>query len=80
MLNSLGDVNRTLTYLGRCIYSIGVGGDDYLNNYFMPQFYPTSRQYTPEQYANLLLQSYAQLLEVSLAFITTTVFNYRVQK
>nr|ACU20116.1 unknown [Glycine max] len=42
MLNSLGDVNRTLTYLGRCIYSIGVGGDDYLNNYFMPQFYPTS--------------------------------------
>ncbi|KAG4977719.1 hypothetical protein AAZX31_13G205200 [Glycine max] len=72
MLNSLGDVNRTLTYLGRCIYSIGVGGDDYLNNYFMPQFYPTSRQYTPEQYANLLLQSYAQLLEV--------LYNYGARK
>ncbi|KAK7412520.1 hypothetical protein VNO78_03984 [Psophocarpus tetragonolobus] len=65
ILNSLGgDGNRTATYLSRCIYSFGVGTDDYFNNYFLPQLYSTSRQYTPQQYADLLNQAYAQLLRV----------------
>ncbi|KAF9624375.1 hypothetical protein IFM89_010542 [Coptis chinensis] len=42
-------------YLRQCIYSVGLGNNDYLNNYFMPQMYSTSRQYTPVQYADVLL-------------------------
>ncbi|GAU35549.1 hypothetical protein TSUD_383970, partial [Trifolium subterraneum] len=27
------------------------GSNDYINNYYMPQYYPTSRPFNPEQYA-----------------------------
>ncbi|XP_050367373.1 GDSL esterase/lipase At1g29660-like [Argentina anserina] len=46
---------QTMQYLNKCLYSVGMGNNDYINNYFMPQFYPTSRRYTPEQYASVLI-------------------------
>ncbi|KAF3337327.1 GDSL esterase/lipase [Carex littledalei] len=49
-------------YLGKCIYYVGMGSNDYLNNYFMPAIYPTSYQYTPRTYATNLLQEYTQQL------------------
>ncbi|XP_024195775.2 GDSL esterase/lipase At1g29670 [Rosa chinensis] len=49
-------------YLSKCIYSIGIGANDYINNYFMPKLYPTSRLYTPKQYADVLVQEYSQQL------------------
>ena len=61
----LGDEDTAANYLSRCIFSIGLGSNDYLNNYFMPQFYNTGNQYTPEQYADDLIQRYAQQLRVS---------------
>ncbi|KAM3239389.1 hypothetical protein P3L10_014423 [Capsicum annuum] len=54
----IGDENSAANYLSKCIYSIGDGSNDYLNNYFMPLYYLTSRQYTPQQYANVLIQQY----------------------
>ncbi|KAJ4849982.1 hypothetical protein Tsubulata_004877, partial [Turnera subulata] len=54
MVNLLGDEDTAANYLSKCIYSIGLGSNDYLNNYFMPQIYSTSRQYNPEQYAENL--------------------------
>ncbi|CAJ1962073.1 unnamed protein product [Sphenostylis stenocarpa] len=72
MLNILRDENRTAVYLNRCIYSFGLGSEDYLNNYFLPQLYPSSSQYTPEQYANFLIQQYAQFLQV--------LYNYGARK
>ncbi|XP_031736095.1 GDSL esterase/lipase At1g29670 [Cucumis sativus] len=30
---------------------VNIGGNDYLNNYFMPLYYKTSVQFTPQQYA-----------------------------
>lgn len=65
LVNLLGDQNRTANYLSKCIFSIGLGSNDYLNNYFMPRFYSSSRQYTPEQWANILIQQYIQQLRVS---------------
>lgn len=62
-------------YLGKCLYTVGFGSNDYINNYFLPQFYPTSRIYTPDQYADLLIQLYSVQLKVSffrLFFFTYT--------
>ncbi|KAF2305363.1 hypothetical protein GH714_004294 [Hevea brasiliensis] len=64
MVNLLGDRNATANYLSKCIFSIGLGSNDYLNNYFMPLFYSSSRQYTPEQWANILIQQYTQQLRI----------------
>ncbi|KAF9672501.1 hypothetical protein SADUNF_Sadunf11G0048900 [Salix dunnii] len=60
----LGSQNAAASHLSKCILSIGLGSNDYLNNYFMPQLYSSSRQYTPEQYANVLIQQYAQQLRI----------------
>ncbi|XVF40246.1 hypothetical protein PTKIN_Ptkin01aG0096700 [Pterospermum kingtungense] len=59
----LGDEDRAANYLSKCIYSIGLGSNDYLNNYFMPLYYSTGNQYNPEQYADILIQEYTQQLQ-----------------
>ncbi|KAH8511654.1 hypothetical protein H0E87_008997 [Populus deltoides] len=64
IVNILGDEDTAANYLSRCIFSIGLGSNDYLNNYFMPQIYSSSRQYTPEQYANVLIQQYTDQLKI----------------
>ncbi|PHT49575.1 GDSL esterase/lipase, partial [Capsicum baccatum] len=74
----IGDENSAANYLNKCIYSIGVGSNDYLNNYFMPLYYLTSRQYTPQQYANVLIQQYTQQLKVNSNFTGTCVRNINV--
>ncbi|KAK8642028.1 hypothetical protein V6N13_011390 [Hibiscus sabdariffa] len=63
VVNLLGDETTAADYLSKCIYSIGLGSNDYLNNYFMPLYYSSSRQYTPEQFADVLIQEYTQQLQ-----------------
>ncbi|XP_030971528.1 GDSL esterase/lipase At5g45670-like [Quercus lobata] len=63
VVNLLGNEDSAANYLSKCIYSIGLGSNDYLNNYFMPTFYSTSSQYTPEQYADVLIDQYNQQLK-----------------
>ncbi|CAK9154691.1 unnamed protein product [Ilex paraguariensis] len=55
----LGNKAAAKDYLSKCIYSVGLGSNDYLNNYLQPQFYSTSRKYTPDQYAAILIQQYS---------------------
>ncbi|XP_044485325.1 GDSL esterase/lipase At5g45670-like [Mangifera indica] len=50
-------------HLRKCMYTVGIGNNDYINNYFLPQFYPTSHQYSPEQFSILLVQQYSKQLE-----------------
>ncbi|XP_044485324.1 GDSL esterase/lipase At1g29670-like [Mangifera indica] len=50
-------------YLRKCMYTVGIGNNDYINNYFLPEFYPTSHQYTPDQYSIHLVQQYSQQLK-----------------
>lgn len=64
VVNLLGDQTRAADYLKRCIYSVGLGSNDYLNNYFMPSFYSSSRQFTPEQFADDLISRYRVQLNV----------------
>lgn len=49
------------TALAQCIFFVGMGSNDYLNNYLMPN-YPTRNQYNGQQYANLLVQTYNEQL------------------
>ncbi|KAG6598965.1 GDSL esterase/lipase, partial [Cucurbita argyrosperma subsp. sororia] len=50
----LGTRSATSTHLSSCLYTVQIGSNDYLNNYFMPKFYKTSAQYTPQQFATVL--------------------------
>ncbi|KAF3794518.1 GDSL esterase/lipase [Nymphaea thermarum] len=58
----LGSEDSAAEHLSKCIFIVGMGGNDYLNNYFVPGLYPSSMQYTPEQYAAELVRSYTQHL------------------
>lgn len=68
----LGDENQAADYLSKCIYSVGLGSNDYLNNYFMPLYYNTGRQYTPDQFADVLIQEYSQNIR--------SLYNYGARK
>ncbi|XP_022850860.1 GDSL esterase/lipase At1g29660-like [Olea europaea var. sylvestris] len=49
-------------YLSKCIYTIVMGNNDYLNNYYLPQFYSSSSLYTPEEFAAILIRQYSKQL------------------
>lgn len=63
----LGDQESATQHLSKCLYTVGFGSNDYINNYLLPQFYPTSRQYPPDQYAAVLIQQYSQKLKVPIS-------------
>ncbi|CAK9150224.1 unnamed protein product [Ilex paraguariensis] len=56
MTDNLGAVDVAQA-LARCIFFVGMGSNDYLNNYLMPN-YPTRNEYNGQQYADLLIQQY----------------------
>ncbi|KAI7745370.1 hypothetical protein M8C21_004465 [Ambrosia artemisiifolia] len=66
--NSLDQISNALgaadlgQALSRCIFFVGMGSNDYLNNYLMPN-YPTRNQYDGNQYADLLSQEYTTQLK-----------------
>ncbi|KAL3522590.1 hypothetical protein ACH5RR_015424 [Cinchona calisaya] len=68
IVNLLGDEDSAANYLSKCIYSVGVGSNDYLNNYFMPLYYSSSRHFTPEQYAQVLIEQYAEQIRTLYDF------------
>ncbi|KAJ6793563.1 GDSL esterase/lipase-like [Iris pallida] len=72
VVDLLGDEDSAANHLGKCVFYVGMGSNDYLNNYFMANYYSTSRQYTPEQYADALAQQYSQQLR--------KLYNYGARK
>ncbi|KAK4757265.1 hypothetical protein SAY87_007392 [Trapa incisa] len=50
-------------YLGKCVYTILTGSNDYINNYFVPSYYNTSSEYTLEHYADVLVKEYSEQLK-----------------
>ncbi|MBA0708477.1 hypothetical protein Golax_023588, partial [Gossypium laxum] len=62
LLRLMRNNTETNLLLNRCIYSIQIGSNDYINNYFKPEFYNTSRLFTPLQYATLLVQQLSNQL------------------
>ncbi|KAK6158003.1 hypothetical protein DH2020_005317 [Rehmannia glutinosa] len=68
----LGNGTSAEEHLGKCLYYFVVGSNDYINNYYMPEYYPTSSKYTPEEYATVLIQQYSQQLR--------TLYNFGARK
>lgn len=52
-------------YLAKAIAFMVFGSNDYINNYLMPSMYPSSFQFNPPDFANLLLNHYARQIVVS---------------
>ncbi|RDX58590.1 GDSL esterase/lipase, partial [Mucuna pruriens] len=52
----LGSPDIAREYLEKCLYYVNIGSNDYIGNYFRPQFYSTSSIYSPEQYAQALIE------------------------
>ncbi|KAF5821028.1 putative triacylglycerol lipase [Helianthus annuus] len=57
-----GSVAPVQEHLNKCIYTVAMGNNDFINNYFFPQYYNTSSLYTPEEYAEILVQQYSEQL------------------
>ncbi|KAL0321327.1 UNVERIFIED_CONTAM: GDSL esterase/lipase [Sesamum radiatum] len=66
------NATRAREYLNKCLYIVNIGNDDYINNYLMPHVYPTSTLYTPDQFAEILIQQYSQQLR--------TLYGYGARK
>ncbi|KAL2467342.1 GDSL esterase/lipase [Abeliophyllum distichum] len=58
----LGGEKVAKEYLSKCLYTVAIGNNDYLNNYYLPQYYSSSSLYTPEQFAALLIRQYSKQL------------------
>ncbi|KAB2628591.1 suppressor of mec-8 and unc-52 protein 1-like [Pyrus ussuriensis x Pyrus communis] len=54
-------VDDAARLIAKCIFFVGMGSNDYLNNYLMPN-YPTRNHYNAQQYADLLAQEYTRQL------------------
>ena len=48
LVSNLGDEDSAVAHLNQCIFMVGMGSNDYLNNYFQPAFYNTGSRHTPE--------------------------------
>ncbi|CAA2997713.1 GDSL esterase lipase At1g29670-like [Olea europaea subsp. europaea] len=66
------NVGATKDYLNKCLYIVNMGNNDYINNYFLPQYYSTSLVYTPDQFATILIRQYSEQLR--------TLYSYGVRK
>jgi len=60
----LGGMQQAINYLGKCLYYVNIGSNDYINNYYKPNDYPTSHMYNPEQYAEALINQLSLNLQV----------------
>ncbi|KAK4487514.1 hypothetical protein RD792_005838 [Penstemon davidsonii] len=49
-------------YLARSIAILVFGSNDYISNYLLPTMYPSSFNYNPSQFANLLINHYGRQL------------------
>ncbi|MBA0773827.1 hypothetical protein Gotri_009080 [Gossypium trilobum] len=49
--------------LGKCMYAVQIGSNDYINNYFKPEMYNSSHLFTPEQYAAYLIEQYSRKIK-----------------
>ncbi|KAK4389472.1 GDSL esterase/lipase [Sesamum angolense] len=59
----LGNTPSRKDHLCKCLYYMVVGSNDYINNYFKPEYYSTSKKYSTKEYAAVLTREYSQQLK-----------------
>ncbi|WCJ27287.1 GDSL esterase/lipase At1g29670 [Euphorbia peplus] len=59
IVENLGNESAAEEHLNKCLYLFVIGNNDYINNYFQPDYYISSSQYTPKDYAQVLIQDYS---------------------
>uniref|UniRef100_A0A1D1YV58 GDSL esterase/lipase 7 n=1 Tax=Anthurium amnicola TaxID=1678845 RepID=A0A1D1YV58_9ARAE len=50
-------------YLAKSVFVINIGSNDYINNYLLPSTYASSRVYSGDAFADLLIETYTQQLK-----------------
>ncbi|KAL5053698.1 hypothetical protein RYX36_034380 [Vicia faba] len=55
--------DKVQQHLNKCLYYVNIGSNDYLNNYFLPQHYPSKAKYNINQYAVALVQEHSTYLK-----------------
>ena len=80
LADKLGSKEAAQRHLHKCLYWVGMGSNDYINNYFAPQFYATSERYTPDKFATLLMEQYRRYIMVIISNLRTQRFdlNYTI--
>lgn len=63
-LRSMMSPGNLTQLLSNSIVVMVFGSNDYINNYLMPNIYASRRTYTPEAFANILLNRYALQIHV----------------
>ena len=63
-----GSKKELSAYLSRSIFVFSIGNNDYLNNYLQPHQYNSSHRYTPQQFAQLLVDKLSQGLKVQRSY------------
>ena len=58
--------NEVSKYLANALVFVDIGTNDYLNNYLLPTYYPSSHMYNLEQFADLLISLYTKHILVTL--------------
>ena len=61
--------DRAKQLVNEALTLITVGGNDFVNNYYLVPFSARSRQYPLPQYVNLLISEYKKLLLVIYCFL-----------
>lgn len=56
---------RTRTLVKKSLVLITVGGNDFVNNYYLVPYSARSRQYSLQDYVKFLIIEYRKLLEVN---------------
>lgn len=69
IIGMLGKKSLARNYLNKCLYSVATGSNDYINNYFLPQYYNTSQEYTLEEYAVVLVEQYSRQILVTYIYL-----------
>jgi hypothetical protein len=64
---------RTAEIFAKAFWYVTIGSNDYINNYLLTNS-ATSKQYTPEQYQDVLIATFNQQLRVSNVHSSLCIF------
>ncbi|CAI9279502.1 unnamed protein product [Lactuca saligna] len=62
VISRLSRLQQNISTLKECMYLVNIGSNDFVNNYFLPDHYNTSRLYSLKKYTEVLMKQYSKQL------------------